>query len=44
MVGVSHRLLLTLRCAKEVLQFLESFLGTFFLDEMAAIEIAPGNR
>jgi hypothetical protein len=40
----ARRPLLTLRCPEEVLQFLESFLGTFFLEEMAAIETAPGNR
>jgi hypothetical protein len=34
----------SLHCAEEVLQFLEGFLGTFFLQEMAAIETAPGNR
>jgi len=33
-----------LHCAEEVLQFLEGFLGTFFLEKMAAIETAPGNR
>ena len=38
------RLLLTLHCAEEVLQFLEGFLGTFFLEKMAAIEAATGNR
>jgi hypothetical protein len=37
-------LLLILRCAEEVLQFLEGFLGTFFLEKMAAIETVPGNR
>ena len=35
---------LTLHCAEEVLQFRESFLGPFFLKEMAAIETAPRNR
>ncbi|MGD1210109.1 MAG: hypothetical protein ABR973_01975 [Candidatus Acidiferrales bacterium] len=44
MVWVSLRLLLTLHGAEEVLQFLEGFLGTFFLQEMAAIETAPGYR
>jgi hypothetical protein len=34
----------SLYCAEEVLQFLEGFLGTFFLQEMAAIETAPGDR
>jgi hypothetical protein len=33
-----------LRGAKELLQFLEGFVGSFFLQEMAAIETAPGNR
>jgi hypothetical protein len=37
------RLPLTLH-SEEVLQFLEGFLGTFFLQEMAAIETAPGNH
>jgi hypothetical protein len=31
-------------CAEEVLQFLEGFLGTFFLQEIDAIETAPGSR
>ena len=35
--------LLTLRYPEEILQFFESFLGTFFLQEMPAIETAPGN-
>ena len=30
----------TLRGAEEVLQFLEGLLGTFFLQEMAAVETA----
>ena len=34
----------TLHGAEEALQFLEGLLGTFFLQEMAAIETAPGNR
>jgi hypothetical protein len=33
-----------LRGAEELLQFLEGFVGSFFLQEMAAIETAPGNR
>jgi hypothetical protein len=33
-----------LRCAEELLQFREDFLGTFFLQEMAAIETVPRNR
>lgn len=33
-----------LHCAEEMLQFLEGFLGTFFLEKMAAIETAPSNR
>ena len=45
LVLVSLRLLLlSLRCAEEVLEFLEDFLRTFFLQEMAAIETAPGHR
>src|SRR6267378_1054690 len=36
-------LLPTLPLAEEMPQFLEGFLGTFFLEEMAAIETAPGN-
>ena len=40
----SWRLFLTLHRAEEVLQFLEGFLGTFFLKEMAAIETVPRNR
>jgi acetolactate decarboxylase len=39
-----HVLLLTLHCAEEALQFLEGFLGAFFLEKMAAIETPPGNR
>ena len=31
------------RLHEKVLQFLEDFLRTFFLEEMAAIETAPGN-
>jgi hypothetical protein len=38
------RLLLTLHSDEEMLQFLEGFLGAFFLKEMAAIETVPGNR
>jgi hypothetical protein len=37
-------LLLNLHRGEEVLQFVEGFLGTFLLEEMAAIETAPGNR
>ena len=37
-------LLLSLHCGEEVLQLLEGFLGTFFLEEMATIETASGNR
>ena len=44
LVWVPLRLLPTSHSAEEVLQFLEGFLGTFFLEEMAAIETAPGNR
>jgi hypothetical protein len=33
--------LLTLRCPEEILQFLEGFLGTFFLQKMATIETVP---
>jgi hypothetical protein len=44
LVWAFHRLPLTLCSAEEVLQFLEGFLGTFFLKEMAAIEAAPGNH
>jgi len=34
----------TLHGAEEVLQFLDGLLGTFFLQEMAAIETAPSHR
>jgi len=43
-VWVSLRLPVALRCAEELLQFREDFLGTFFLQEMAAIETVPRNR
>jgi hypothetical protein len=35
---------LTLRYPEEILQFLEGFLGTFFLQKMATIETVPSNR
>jgi hypothetical protein len=37
-------LLLILHCVEEVLLFVESFFGTFFLKKMATIEAAPANR